>query len=489
MKILLATSEAVPFVKTGGLADATGTLAEEYKKLGIDVSIILPFYKKIKQASDKLDITPLGREITVPLGNYIEKGKLWSGKTRGEVNAYFIENDRFYDRDELYGTPEGDYPDNALRFIFYDRGVLETLKILDLQVDIIHCNDWQTGLIPVYLKTLYKKDFSKIATLMTIHNIGYQGIFECSNMPFTGLGWDMFHMEALEFYGKINFLKAGLLFADALNTVSNTYAKEILTPEYGFGLEGVLQKRSRSLYGILNGIDYNDWNPDKDDLIPARYNKHDLSGKAICKKSLQKSCGFSENNSLLIGMVTRLTLQKGIDILIDAIDELIRLDVQLVILGKGDEHYHKIFSDLKKKYTSRLSVTIDFDNVLAHKIYAGSDIFLMPSKYEPCGLGQLIALRYGTIPVVRKTGGLADTIVEYEPFTGEGTGFLFNSYSATSLVKKIKEVNDLFKDKNQWQKLLNNAMSEDFSWARSAKQYLSLYRRILKKSDHVIRTE
>lgn len=479
MKILIASSEVVPFIKTGGLADVTGALAKEYKKIGIDTAIILPFYGKIKRAARELEIKSLGKGITVPLGNTVENGRLWKGKTPEGVDAYFIENDKFYDRDELYGTPEGDYPDNASRFIFYNRGVLEALTISGLKVNIIHCNDWQTGLIPIYLKTIYKDVFPKTATLMTIHNLGYQGIFERSNMPLTGLSWDMFHMEALEFYGKINFLKAGILFADALTTVSNTYAKEILTSEYGFGLEGVLRKRSSDLYGIVNGIDYKEWNPEKDDLIPARYSKYDLSGKTVCKKSLQKECGLPQTDSLLIGMVTRLTSQKGLDLVAEAMDEVIKSGVQVVILGKGDEHFHKTFLNLKERYSGQLSVTIGFDNSLAHKIYAGSDIFLMPSRYEPCGLGQLIALRYGTIPVARKTGGLADTIVEYNPATGIGNGFLFNSYSPATLVRKLKEVNQLFNDKKQWQKILDNAMAQDFSWLQSAKQYISLYKKIL----------
>lgn len=482
MKILLATSEAVPFAKVGGLADVTGALANEYKKMGIDASIILPFYREIKKAAKKLGIKPLKKEISVPLGNTVENGRLWEGKTSEGVTAYFIENDKFYDRDEVYGTPEGDYPDSASRFIFYSRGVLEVLKALGLTVDIIHCNDWQTGLIPLYLKTIYKDEFPNTATLMTIHNLGYQGIFEQSDMPLTGLGWEMLHDEAMEFHGKINFLKVGLLFADVLTTVSDTYSKEIMTPEYGYGLDDVLRKRSKDLYGIINGIDYNDWDPEKDNLIPAKYSKSDLSGKAICKKSLQKECGLSESNSPLIGMVTRLTTQKGLDLAAEAIDEIIKSDMQVIILGKGDEHYHGILLNLREKYSEQLSVTIGFDNTLAHKIYAGSDIFLMPSKYEPCGLGQLISLCYGTIPVIRKTGGLADTIVEYNPSEGAGTGFFFNNYSSDELVEKLKGVNKLFNDKKEWQRILENAMSQDFSWRQSAKQYISLYKKILFKN-------
>ncbi len=476
----MVSSEVVPFVKTGGLADVTGALVNEYKKTGVDTLVILPLYKKIRENLKKLGIKPLKKEITVPLGNSIEHGKLWKGNTSGGADVYFIENDKFYNRDELYGTPAGDYPDNASRFIFYSRGALETLKELRLTVDIIHCNDWQTGLIPVYLKTIYKNDFPQTATLITIHNIGYQGIFDHIEMLLTGFGWEMFHMDALEVYGKINFLKAGILFSDLLTTVSNTYAREIMTSEYGFGLDTVLKKRSNDLYGIINGIDYKDWNPEKDNLIAAKYSRYNLSGKATCKKSLLKTCGLPETNSLLIGIVARLTSHKGFVLVAKAMDEIIKSGAQVVILGKGDEYFQKIFLNLKQKYIGRLSVTIGFDDILAHKIYAGSDIFLMPSKYEPCGLGQLIALRYGTIPAVRRTGGLADTIIEYNPSKGTGAGFLFNDYSYTDIVRTVKRADKLFNDKKHWQKIMDNAISQDFSWRQSAKQYLSLYEKILK---------
>lgn len=481
MKILIVTPEAVPFIKTGGLADVAGALMAEYKKMGIETAIMLPLYRKIKKDAKKFSIKPIGKEITVPLGDRLEKGMLWEGKTPEGATAYFIENDKFYDRDDLYGTPEGDFPDNASRFSFYARGVLEALKVLGINFDVIHCNDWQTGLIPVYIKTVYRDDFPKTATLMTIHNLGYQGLFPSSDMPITGLGWEMFNMEALEFYGKINFLKGGIVFADIITTVSDNYAKEILTSEYGFGLDGILRKRSNDLYGVINGIDYNEWNPQKDSLITANYSIEDLSEKATCKKSLQKACGLSQDNSPLIGMVTRLSAQKGLDLVADAMGGIIESGARVVILGKGDEPFHKIFLDLQKKHKRRLSVTIGFDNSLAHKIYAGSDIFLMPSKYEPCGLGQLIALRYGTIPIGRKTGGIADTIIQYNPSKDRGTGFLFDDYSSDKLLKTVKEVTELFKNKSHWLKIQKNAMSMDFSWRQSAEKYLSLYKKALEK--------
>jgi len=483
MKILITTSEAVPFAKTGGLADVTGVLIDEYRKMGIESAIMLPLYRKIKQSAKNFGIKPLKKEINVPLGEKVETGRLWEGRTPKGAPAYFIENDKFYDRDDLYGTPEGDFPDNSFRFTFYDRGVLESLKALKLNFDIIHCNDWQTALIPVYIKTIYKNDFPNTKTLLTIHNLGYQGLFRSEDMPLTGLGWELFNIEGLEFYGKISFLKGGILFADILTTVSKNYAKEILTSEYGFGLDGVLKKRSKDLYGIINGIDYNEWNPENDSLITLSYSMNDLQGKDKCKKSLQKEYGFTPDNSMLIGMVTRLTSQKGLDLVAEAIGEIISSGAQVIILGKGDEALHKVFLGLQKKYRRRLYVKIGFDEALAHKIYAGSDIFLMPSRYEPCGLGQLIAMRYGTIPVGRKTGGLADTIREYNASNGTGTGFLFNGYSSNELLKTFRKAKKFFDDKPHWQRIQRNAMSQDFSWRHSAEGYLSLYEKALKKKD------
>ncbi|MBI5050426.1 MAG: glycogen synthase, partial [Nitrospirae bacterium] len=372
-------------------------------------------------------------------------------------------------------------PDNASRFTFYSRGVLEALKVLGIKVDVIHCNDWQTGLIPVYIKTIYRNEFPKTATLITVHNLGYQGLFPPSEMPVTGLGWELFNMEELEFYGNINFLKGGIVFADIITTVSANYAREILTPEYGFSLDGVLKKRSSALYGVINGIDYNEWNPQKDSFIPANYSLDNLSGKAACKKSLQKACGFSQKNVPLIGMVSRLSAQKGLDLVADVMEGVVGEDAQVVILGKGDEPFHRIFSGFNEKYKGQVSVTIGFNNDLAHQIYAGSDIFLMPSKYEPCGLGQLIAMRYGTIPVGRKTGGIADTVEQYNPSKGTGTGFLFDGYSSEGLLNAVKTANELFKNKKHWSKIKKNAMSADFSWRQSAKKYLSLYKKASEK--------
>ena len=481
MKILIATSEAIPFIKTGGLADVTGTLVDELNGSGIRAAIILPFYRKIRQNAQNYNIRPLGIDIKIPLGSKTETAGLWKGETPGGAPAYFIENDKFYDRDDIYGTSGGDFPDNVYRFTFFNRAVCEAINTLGLTFDIIHCNDWQTGLIPVYIKTLYRDAFRKTATIITIHNLGFQGLFSSADMPITGLGWELFNSERLEFYGKINFLKGGILFADLINTVSSNYAKEILTKDYGCGLDGVLKTRNRDIYGIINGINYKEWNPGEDRLIPAYYSRNDLSGKEQCKKTLLRTCGLPAGNALLIGLVTRFSSQKGLALVAEASAEIINSGINVIMLGKGDDSLQNTFLSLGKKFSKQMSVTIGFDNVFAHKIYAGSDVFLMPSSYEPCGLGQLIALRYGTIPVVRKTGGLVDTIKEYNSSEGSGTGFLFDRYSSDALISAIKRAQGFFRKKQHWLKIQKNAMSQDFSWHKSAKQYISLYKKTLTK--------
>ncbi len=407
MKILIASPEAVPYVKTGGLADVAGALCKEYRRMKKEVFLILPLYRKIMESQSPPKDT--GVVIDVPVGDRVIRGRIFSDR----FPAYFIRCDEFFDRPELYGTPEGDYADNASRFIFFSRGVLEACKALNFKPDIIHCNDWQTGLVPLYLKTLYKKDafFAKTATLLTLHNIGYQGLFPASEMSLTNLGWEFFRPDLVEFYGKVNFLKAGLISADVLNTVSNTYSKEILGKEFGYGLEGVLKNRERDLYGVVNGIDYEEWDPSTDGFLPGHYSQSDISGKTICKRDLMKLL-FKRSDAVkaegvpLIGMVGRLSEQKGLDLVTESVPALLSFGVKLVILGKGDERFQKVFADISKKHRGMVSVTIGFDDSLAHRIYAGADFFLMPSRYEPCGLGQLISQRYGTIPVARKTGGL-----------------------------------------------------------------------------------
>lgn len=456
MKVLLCASEAVPFAKTGGLADVAGSLPFALKKLKIDVHICLPKYKCVKAKGAR---AKLGKNIPV----------------------YLIKNAQYFDRPYLYGTEKSDYPDNLERFAFFCRSVLELIKKENFKPDIIHCNDWQTALIPVYLKTIYKDDpfYQGIKTIFTIHNMAYQGTFAKEEYPKTGLGWEHFHIEGLEFYGMLNLMKGGLIFSDRITTVSPTYAKEIQTPEFGCKLEGVLSKRKDALAGILNGIDYDEWNPKTDKELFRKYSPSLAADKVYNKVGLQRECGLPVKPDVpLLGVVGRLVHQKGFDILAEKINEICSMNLQFVLLGTGDEVYHKIMSDIAKKYPKKTSINIKFDAVLAKRIYASSDMFLMPSRYEPCGLGQMISLRYGTIPIVRKTGGLADTITEFNLQTNEGNGFVFEDYTADELLDAIKRALDVYTNKKAWLSLVKRAMEYDFSWTSSAKEYIRLYKRL-----------
>ena len=482
MKIVIASPEAVPYAKTGGLADVTGALCKEYRHMKKEAYVILPLYKKIKDS--RLPLKDTGTTIKVPVGNRVIKGSIFGNQS----SAYFIRCNEFFNRQELYGTPEGDYLDNASRFVFFSRGILETCKALNFKPDIIHCNDWQTALVPLYLKTLYKADkfFRNTTTLLTIHNLGYQGLFPASEIPVTNLGWELFNPEGIEFYGKVNFLKAGIISADILNTVSTTYSKEILNKEFGFGLEGVLQKRVRDLYGVINGIDYDVWDPSRDEFLPVSYSNEDISGKASCKKELMRFLfrpleDLNSEHIPLIGMVGRLSEQKGLDLVLQSIDEILSFGVKLVILGKGDKVFHRSFSEVAKKYKGMASITIGFEEQLAHRIYAGSDFFLMPSRYEPCGLGQLIALRYGCIPIARKTGGLVDVIHDFEPLTSRGTGFLFSDYTPSAMQDAIKRALCVYTERDKMNKMIIDGMKMDFSWKKSAEKYIELYNTAIKK--------
>jgi len=482
MKIIIASPEAVPYVKTGGLADVAGALCKEYRRMKRDAFLILPLYRKIMDSQSPPKNT--GIIIDVPVGQRIIRGNIF----RDDSPAYFIRCDEFFDRPELYGIPEGDYVDNASRFIFFSRGVLEACKALNFRPDVIHCNDWQTALIPLYLKTLYRKDafFRKTASLLTLHNIGYQGLFPAEEMPLTNLGWEFFRPDLMEFYGKVNFLKAGLISADILNTVSSTYSKEILDKEFGYGLEGVLKNREGDLYGIVNGIDYEEWDPSTDGFLLANYSLRDISGKATCKRDLMKML-FKRPDIVkaervpLVGMVGRLSAQKGLDLVEESIPSMLSFGMKLVILGKGDEKFQRILEEMSEKHGSLVSVTIGFDDSLAHMIYAGADFFLMPSRYEPCGLGQLIAQRYGTIPVARKTGGLADTIMDYEPLKKRGTGFVFSDYSAPAMQDALKRAFCVFTDGEKMNRMIKDGMKMDFSWRKSAEKYIALYNAAMKK--------
>jgi starch synthase len=476
MKILFASSEVIPFAKTGGLADVSGSLPEALASLGHEVAVVTPLYRSTKEGKHQLRQDE--RLLSVPFKAQQWETQVFRGHLGEGIPVYFIQRDEFFDRTGLYGTPEGDYRDNAERFIYFSRSVIELARLMEFSPDILHCHDWQTSLIPVYLKNVYGSDpqIQKARSVFTIHNLAYQGVFPEETMEVSGLPADLFAVKGLEYYGKMNFMKGGILFSDKITTVSERYAQEIQTPEYGYGLEGVLKDRSADISGILNGVDYTSWNPQTDPHIAARYSAKDLSGKSLCREELMGIFGLQgTGKSPVIGMISRMADQKGFDILADAMEDLMKVDIRLVILGTGDAKYEKQYARLGKRYAGRLGVKVGFDNTLAHKIEAGSDMFLMPSKYEPCGLNQMYSLKFGTIPIVRATGGLDDTIREFDPETGKGNGFKFKAYSPAELVKAVKRARYLFRNNLLWTELVQNAMKEDFSWKRSARKYEEVY--------------
>ena len=483
LKIVFASSEVTPFAKTGGLADVSASLPSAMASLGHQVRIVMPMYRSVMEGPYKLEL--MESSIEIPYRGQLLKAKVYHSKIEPNLLIYFIRRDEFFDRSGLYRLPEGDYFDNPDRFIFLSRGVLHLLKLIGFQPDIIHCNDWQTSLVPVYLKSLYKDDpfFRSTRTIFTIHNLAYQGVFPKEYMDVSGLPKELFSIKGIEYYGKINFMKGGIMLADIISTVSERYAQEIRTPEFGYGLDGVLRDRSGDIYGVLNGVDYSEWNPETDPHIAVNYSAKDLSGKEKCKEALMKILELQGPEEYpIIGMITRLADQKGFDLLAEAIDELLKLELFLVLLGQGEEKYEKRFSEEGKKHNGRFGVRITFDSILAHRIEAGADMFLMPSRYEPCGLNQMYSLKYGTIPIVRATGGLDDTIKEFDPKTEKGNGFKFSEYSSKALIEKVKKALAMYQNKELWMKLVKNAMSEDFSWERSALKYQDIYYQALSKA-------
>ncbi len=478
MKILFPVSESVPFAKTGGLADVAGALPHALARLGHDVSLVMPLYRQARNAG--VGMNSMNLKLNVPLGTQSLQAEVWEAQTQENgVRIYFIQYDPFFDRSELYHNAEGDYRDNDQRFIFFCRAVLELGKSLGHAWDVVHGHDWHTGLIPVYLKTLYAKEavYKKSKSVLTIHNLAYQGMFSSGSMEYTGLPWSLFNAEGVEFWGRLNFLKAGLMFADWVSTVSPTYAQEIQTPEFGHGLDGVLRHRRNELNGILNGIDYAVWNPQSDPALPIHFQAHELERKQELKAELLEDLRlFALEGAPLMAMVSRLDEQKGLDIIAEAADAVLSLNIHLVILGTGSRKFHEYLLHLKSKFARKLSVNLGFNNELAHRIYAASDMFLMPSRYEPCGLGQLIAMRYGSVPVVRHTGGLADTVTEFDG--AHGNGFTFHEYSGSALLAATRKAYDAYMDKSAWAQVSRNAMHSDFSWERSAGEYNVLYHRL-----------
>jgi len=489
MKILFASSEVVPFAKTGGLADVSGALPKQIAELGHDIRVILPKYGSIQDAKFKLHEIGRLRDIEVPVGDDIHLVSVKSAAIPdSKVQVYFVDYPDYFVRDGLYTdakTGEG-YADNDARFILFSRAALEIAKRLFWPPDIIHCNDWQAALIPLYLKTLYAEDefFRDTRTLLSIHNLGYQGVFPPEALRQAGLPDSLFYpLSPVEFYNSFSFLKSGISYSDLINTVSETYAREIQSdPEYGAGLEGVLRARSQDLFGILNGIDDRDWNPALDDLIAAKFSVEDVSGKVENKKALLQQCNLKfDPKTPLIGIISRLADQKGFDLIAAVLDHVASLKMQMVILGTGDEKYHQLFRDAAARFPQKFSIHLTFNNQLAHLIEAGSDIFLMPSRYEPCGLNQMYSFMYGTVPVVRATGGLADTVIDADRHPQTGTGFVFEAYEAAQMLDAIKRALRCFDDPKTWRALQRRGMSQDFSWRKSAKKYLEIYELALKK--------
>ena len=488
LNILFCTSEVTPYSKTGGLADVSNSLPQELSALGHAVRIITPKYGPLDER--RLRIYEIKRltNIEVPIGDKIAICNIKSSfivSPKGKVQVFLIENEEYFGKDSPYMDSKTgkDYPNNDERFIFYNRAVVQVLGLLGWQPDIIHCNDWQTGLIPAYLKTLYSKDplLNSVKTVFTIHNLAFQGLFTHESFQKSGLPENIFNEEHVEYFNKFSFLKTGLNYSDIITTVSKTYADEICTThEYGMGFEGILKKRKKDLYGILNGVDYTVWNPEKDSIIPFRYSSKELPLKRENKKALLKHFGLEYNAEVpVLGIISRMTDQKGFDLIEKVIKDLMKENVQLILLGAGDKNYQKKFEAHQKKFKDKIGLHFGFSEEMAHLIEAGSDIFLMPSRYEPCGLNQMYSLRYGTIPVVRKTGGLADTVTEYK--AGKGNGFVFEKYDSGEFLKAIKRALKLYQNREEWIKLIRLTMAYDYSWLVSAKKYIELYKSLIKK--------
>lgn len=485
MRILYIVSEVAPFAKTGGLADVAGALPAALERLGQEVKVVMPKYAVVDEK--RWGLTSRG-DLTVKLAGEGYSFAIAAGRLpKAPVEVLFLSHDLLFDHQGLYQEKGKDYPDNLKRFSAFSRAVLEIPRRLNWYPDVLHANDWQTALTFAYLKTHLKGDaaYEKMGTVFTIHNLGYPGLFPASEFSALELPSNYFTSDMLEFYGKVNLMKAGLIFGGVLNTVSPTYSREIQTPEFGHGMEGILRARRHDLFGIVNGVDYQRWDPAHDPSILQSYDRSHLEGKRVCKLALQKECKLPMTGAPVIGMITRLTAQKGVDLVLEVLDELMRLDVQFVILGTGDPGIQQDLQEAMQRYPDKLSVHLTFDEALAHRIEAGTDLFLMPSRYEPCGLNQLYSLRCGTIPVVRKTGGLADTVVDAIPSniaSGKATGFMFEAASGHALLTTLRLALQFYKDRNLWERMMKTAMAADFSWDQSAREYVKLYERALAKA-------
>lgn len=489
LKIAFVSSEVAPYSKTGGLADVSGTLPDVIAGLGHDVFIFSPRYQSVDK--DRFALSAV-RDIKLPpitVDGESYSFRLLAGPAKaGRARAYFIDCPELFFRESLYKDPvtDDDYEDNDIRFIVFVKAVLSALQALGQPPDIIHANDWQSALLPAYLKTSDATNpyFTKSRTLLTIHNMGYHGAFPMRRSVNLGLEASNFYsMAPFEFWNQVNFLKAGIHYADIVTTVSETYAREIQSdPEYGCGLEGVLSDRSETVFGVVNGANYDVWSPEHDKAIWKTYTRDSFSDKYVNKQGLLSHSGLARNRlqKPLIGVISRLDAQKGFDLMEEIADELFELDFTFVLLGTGAAVYHDLFTTIEKKYPERVKAYLTFDDELAHKIEAGSDMFLMPSRYEPCGLNQMYSLKYGTVPIARKTGGLADTIVDFDVDRKNSTGFLFEDYTGEALLAAVKRALDLYDNKRSWNALVKRGMKQDFSWERSAQAYIELYKKAMK---------
>ncbi len=481
MHIAFAASECVPFVKTGGLADVIGALPAELVQQGHRVTVYLPLFRAVAAQLGKRQV--LAGSITIPFQHYNRFVSAIDGGTRDGVRFIFIDCPELFDREALYGTATGDYPDNWERFALFCRAVIETSKQVGVP-DIFHAHDWQAAMLPVYLQTVYAQDpaLDRVGTVFTVHNAGYQGWFPPQTTEWLLLPWEVYRMDRVEHYDTFNFLKGGLTCSDALTTVSRRYAEEICTPEFGYGLDGVFQARAADLHGILNGVDYGQWDPAHDRFIAAHYTAERLDDKAECRRDLLHAFDAPDipATTPVLGIVSRFATQKGFDLLAAIAERLAERDLLLVALGTGEPYYENLLRSLAERFPHRFAVKVQYDNTLAHKIEAGSDMFLMPSRYEPCGLNQIYSLRYGTVPVVRATGGLDDTVAE-TPDPANGTGFKFHGYAASEFLLAIDRALSCFRDRDAWQSLMRNGMRQNYSWVAPAAEYGALYEAVARR--------
>ncbi len=477
MRVLMVASEAAPFAKTGGLADVIGALPRALASLGHEVDVVMPRYRGVEAGAPE-------RVITVALGSLVSDAGCYV-IAADRIRTIFIDHPGYFDRDHLYGANGHDYVDNPERFAFLCQAALNWAADSSIPYDVVHAHDWQAGLVSVLHARMVKASTSlrRLATVFTIHNLAYQGVFDASWLPYLGLGWDLMRVDAMEYWGRISYLKAGVVFSQLITTVSPRYALEIQTPELGFGFDGILRERGSDLIGILNGIDYDQWDPERDPNIPRPYGATDLEGKSAAKRELLERCRLPAGVDALarpvVGLISRMVDQKGFDLLADIADELPRLGAAVVLLGSGERRYEDLWLALATRYPDRVAVHIGFDERLAHLIEAGADLFLMPSRFEPCGLNQMYSLRYGTVPLVRATGGLADTVRNFDAVTGSGTGFTFDEYSPQALLGTLRWALGVFMDRRTWQRIQQSGMRQDHSWAASARRYVEVYERAI----------